>query len=35
VDLTKPWVSRTFQELGGEHWDKWTLDWEAKKAATQ
>jgi oligopeptide transport system substrate-binding protein len=35
VDLTKPWVNRTFQELGGEHWDKWTIDWEAKKAATQ
>jgi oligopeptide transport system substrate-binding protein len=35
VDLTKPWVDRTFQALAGEHWDKWTIDWEAKQAATQ
>lgn len=35
VVLNKPWVNRTYQELGGEHWDKWTIDWEAKLAATQ
>ena len=34
VNVTKPWLQRTFQALGGQHWDKWTLDWEAKKAAT-
>jgi oligopeptide transport system substrate-binding protein len=34
-DLTKPWLNRTYQQLGGQHWDKWTLDWEAKQAATQ
>jgi len=34
VNLTKPWLTRTFQKLAGQHWDKWTLDWEAKKAAT-
>jgi oligopeptide transport system substrate-binding protein len=33
--LNKPWVNRTYQDLGGEHWDKWTIDWEAKQAATQ
>jgi oligopeptide transport system substrate-binding protein len=33
--LNKPWLTRTYQDLGGEHWDKWTIDWEAKKAATQ
>jgi oligopeptide transport system substrate-binding protein len=35
VDLTKPWVNRTYQALAGEHWDKWTIDWEAKQAATE
>jgi oligopeptide transport system substrate-binding protein len=35
VNLNKPWLTRTYQELGGEHWDKWTIDWEAKKAATR
>jgi oligopeptide transport system substrate-binding protein len=35
VNLTKPWVSRTFAVLAGDHWDKWTIDWEAKKAATR
>jgi oligopeptide transport system substrate-binding protein len=33
VVLNKPWLTRTYQELGGEHWDKWMIDWEAKKAA--
>jgi oligopeptide transport system substrate-binding protein len=31
--LTKPWLKRTVQALGGQHIDKWTIDWEAKKAA--
>jgi oligopeptide transport system substrate-binding protein len=35
VRLNKPWLNRTYQALGGEHWDKWTIDWEAKQAATQ
>ena len=35
VNLNKPWVTRTYQKLGGQHWDKWTIDWEAKKAATK
>jgi oligopeptide transport system substrate-binding protein len=34
VALTKPWLKRTFQQLGGQHWDKWTIDWTAKKDAT-
>ncbi|MBL7199095.1 MAG: peptide ABC transporter substrate-binding protein [Anaerolineae bacterium] len=34
VNLAKPWVTRTYQQLAGQHWDKWTIDWEAKKAAT-
>jgi oligopeptide transport system substrate-binding protein len=34
-DLTKPWLNRTYQQLGGQHFDKWTIDWEAKQAATQ
>jgi len=35
VRLNKPWLNRTYQALGGEHWDKWTIDWEAKLEATQ
>ena len=35
VSVNKPWVNRTFQKLAGQHWDKWTIDWEAKKAATK
>jgi oligopeptide transport system substrate-binding protein len=35
VVLNKPWLTRTYQELGGQHFDKWTIDWEAKQAATQ
>jgi oligopeptide transport system substrate-binding protein len=35
VLMVKPWLTRTYQELGGQHIDKWTIDWEAKKAATQ
>lgn len=34
VRVTKPWLSRTFQNIGGQHFDKWTIDWEAKKTAT-
>jgi oligopeptide transport system substrate-binding protein len=34
VNLTKPWLDRTFQLIAGDHVDKWTIDWEAKKAAT-
>jgi oligopeptide transport system substrate-binding protein len=34
VVVNKPWINRTYQALGGQHWDKWTIDWEAKKAAT-
>jgi oligopeptide transport system substrate-binding protein len=34
VVVNKPWVTRTYQALGGQHWDKWTIDWEAKQAAT-
>jgi oligopeptide transport system substrate-binding protein len=33
INVNKPWVTRTYQKLGGQHWDKWTIDWEAKKAA--
>ncbi len=35
VNLTKPWLTRTYQKLGGQHFDKWTIDWEAKQAATE
>jgi oligopeptide transport system substrate-binding protein len=34
VTVTKPWLNRTYQNLAGQHWDKWTIDWEAKQAAT-
>ncbi len=34
VTVNKPWLTRGFQKLGGQHWDKWSIDWEAKKAAT-
>jgi oligopeptide transport system substrate-binding protein len=34
VNVAKPWLTRTFQKLAGQHWDKWTIDWEAKKMAT-
>jgi oligopeptide transport system substrate-binding protein len=34
-DLTKPWLKRTYQRLGGQHFDKWTIDWEAKQAASR
>ncbi len=33
VVLNKPWLERSYQALGGEHWDLWTLDWEAKQEA--
>ena len=35
VTLTKPWLTRTYQKLAGQHWDKWTIDWAAKQAATE
>jgi oligopeptide transport system substrate-binding protein len=34
VSVTKPWLTRTYLRLGGWPWDKWTIDWEAKQAAT-
>jgi len=33
VVVNKPWLTRTYQALGGEHLDRWSIDWEAKKAA--
>jgi oligopeptide transport system substrate-binding protein len=33
VNLSKPWVTRTFAKLGGEHFARWTIDWEAKQEA--
>jgi len=35
VLVIKPWLERTFQPIAGEHFDKWTIDWEAKKGATE
>jgi oligopeptide transport system substrate-binding protein len=35
VVMVKPWLNRTFQQLGGQHFDRWTIDWQAKKAATE
>lgn len=35
VNLTKPWLTRSFAALGGEHWEQWTIDWAAKQAATK
>ena len=35
VNLSKPWLNRTFQLIAGDHIDKWTIDWEAKQAATK
>ena len=34
VNLTKPWLERTYQLIAGDHLDKWTIDWEAKQEAT-
>ncbi|MEA3460014.1 MAG: peptide ABC transporter substrate-binding protein, partial [Chloroflexota bacterium] len=34
VCLTKPWLHRTYSPLGLGHVHLWTIDWEAKKAAT-
>jgi oligopeptide transport system substrate-binding protein len=31
--LVKPWLKLRFRQLGGLGIDKWTIDWEAKKAA--
>jgi ABC-type oligopeptide transport system substrate-binding subunit len=35
MTMVKPWLHRTFQQLGGQHFDRWTIDWEAKLAATR
>ena len=35
VNVTKPWLTRTYLRLGGWPWDKWTIDWAAKEAATK
>ena len=35
VYMTKPWLTRTYQKLAGQHWDKWTIDVAAKAAATE
>jgi oligopeptide transport system substrate-binding protein len=35
VVVNKPWLTRTYQALGGQHWDKWSIDWAAKQAATK
>jgi oligopeptide transport system substrate-binding protein len=29
------WLERDPSEFGGEHYNNWTIDWEAKKAATE
>jgi oligopeptide transport system substrate-binding protein len=34
VQVTKPYLTRFYPPLGGPHWSLWTLDWEAKQAAT-
>jgi len=31
--VVKPWLEVTFQPLAGDHLDKWSIDWQAKKAA--
>jgi oligopeptide transport system substrate-binding protein len=33
--MTKPYLTRTYPTVGNAAWYEWTLDWEAKKAATQ
>jgi len=33
VQVTKPWLTRYYGEMGGEHWWMWKLDWAAKKDA--
>jgi oligopeptide transport system substrate-binding protein len=33
VRMTKPWLTREFATAGGDHFDRWTIDWETKKAA--
>ncbi|NLT43832.1 MAG: peptide ABC transporter substrate-binding protein [Anaerolineae bacterium] len=34
IDLTKPYLNRIVNPLSMDHVWKWTIDWEAKKAAT-
>ncbi|MFN2168130.1 MAG: ABC transporter substrate-binding protein, partial [Anaerolineae bacterium] len=34
VNVTKPYLQRTFYDLGGNRFDTFVMDWEAKKAAT-
>ncbi|MEA3337817.1 MAG: peptide ABC transporter substrate-binding protein [Chloroflexota bacterium] len=34
VNVTKPYLERTFDQLGGNRWYTWELDYDAKKAAT-
>jgi oligopeptide transport system substrate-binding protein len=34
VAVTKPWLQRYYPSVGPPYWAGWTLDWEAKKAAT-
>jgi oligopeptide transport system substrate-binding protein len=33
VNVTKPYLARTFYNLGGNRFETWTLDWSAKQAA--
>jgi oligopeptide transport system substrate-binding protein len=33
VALTKPWLTRYYGEMGGEHWWKYKIDWAQKKKA--
>jgi len=33
VTLTKPWLTRNYPSWGGQDFSRWSIDWEAKKAA--
>jgi oligopeptide transport system substrate-binding protein len=35
VSVTKPWLTREWATAGGDHWDRWVIDWAAKQAATE
>ena len=33
VAVAKPWLTRYYGEMGGQHWWMWSIDWDAKKDA--
>ena len=34
IELTKPYLTRTYPNIGGVEWQRWVLDWAAKQQAS-